>query len=94
MTSTINEIIKALDEWTVDETNDYIDDLHKGVKEKTPVRSGRAQRGWEKHNINKLGDEGGISNDVPYIGYLEDGTPKMAPFNMVKSTLIELGNKR
>ena len=70
MTNSINEIIKAIDDWTVDETNDYIDDVYDGVRKKTPVLSGRAKAGWEKHHINKLGDDGGVSNDVPYIGYL------------------------
>ena len=93
MASTINEIVKAMEDWATDETNDYIDDLYDGVKDKTPVRSGRAKRGWEKHHIQKMGDEGGVSNDVPYIGYLEDGTVHMAPRNMVKSTIQELGRR-
>ena len=94
MTNSINEIIKAIDDWTVDETNEYIDDVYNGVRNKTPVRSGRAKAGWEKRHIQKLGDEGGVANDVEYIRYLEDGTVHMAPRNMVKSTLQELGNRK
>ena len=55
MTNNINEIIKAIDDWTVEETNEYIDDLYNGVKEKTPVRSGRLKAGWERHHIQNLG---------------------------------------
>jgi len=94
MPNTINEIVEAINDWTVEETNVIIDDLYDGVKEKTPVRTGRAKAGWSKVNIRKLGDEGSVGNDVDYVKYLEDGTVYMAPFNMVKRTLTELENRK
>lgn len=53
------------------------------IRRRTPVDTGRARAGWV---VN--GDV--ISNDVPYIGYLEMGTPRMAPFGMVRTTMEEV----
>lgn len=53
------------------------------VRRRTPVDTGRAQAGWEV-------SEDIISNDVEYIGHLENGTSKMRPFAMVKTTLEEV----
>jgi hypothetical protein len=48
------------------------------LKKNTPVRTGRAQSGW-KIKINKLSAV--TSNQVPYVQYLEQGTPKMRAAN-------------
>lgn len=53
-------------------------DLTRELQQKTPVRSGRAQAGWNK----QVGDKDFvIENKVPYSGYLETGTNKMRPAN-------------
>ena len=57
------------------------------VQMRTPVASGRAQAGWESSIAN---GQGIISNDVPYIGFLETGTSKMAGNFMVRNTLEEV----
>lgn len=44
----------------------------------TPVRTGRARAGW-RSSASKL--SGVISNNVPYVQYLEKGTPRMRPAN-------------
>ncbi len=53
-------------------------ELETALKNFTPVRTGRAQAGW-RATSNKL--SGAISNSVPYVQYLEKGTPKMRPAN-------------
>ena len=53
-------------------------DLHRELREKTPVRTGRARAGWQ--NL-KSKDNVEIVNRVPYVEYLDKGTPKMKPSN-------------
>lgn len=88
------EIAIELDEWVLEVTNDIAKEVYNGVRKRTPVRTGRARRGWEIDYANKVGDAATVGNDVPYITYLEDGTSRMAPVHMVKATLTQIGNKR
>lgn len=53
-------------------------ELETALESFTPVRTGRAQAGW-KSSASKL--SGVISNPVPYVQYLEKGTPRMRPAN-------------
>jgi len=46
------------------------------IAEKTPVDTGRAQQSW--YVARSV-----ISNDTPYINFLEEGTRFMSPFGMV-----------
>lgn len=62
-------------------------EVRERVARRTPVDTGRAQEGWQSEVVN---EKGRIWNDTPYVGYLEDGTYKMAPFHMVKTTLEEV----
>ena len=57
------------------------------VKERTPVLTGRARDGWEIIHSDK---QSKISNDVPYIGVLEEGSSDQAPAGMVGVTLDEV----
>lgn len=93
MKRTAKQIKSELNEFVVDFANEIIDEVYDGVKKRTPVRTGTARDGWEKQNIDKLGDQGVVGNDVDYIVYLEDGTVKMAPRNMVKRTLQDIDRK-
>lgn len=54
-------------------------ELFRALQAKTPVRTGRAQRGWTKKSNSKL--TGSVSNTVPYVQYLETGTPRMRAAN-------------
>lgn len=65
-------------------------DLFDAVKKKTPVRSGRAKRGWTKR-ASKL--DFTISNDVPYTPFLDAGRSKKAPKGMTRPALREVANK-
>jgi len=47
------------------------------VKDKTPVKSGRAKRGWKMKKQKKFSYR--VSNRVPYIGRLDEGYSKQAP---------------
>ena len=68
----------------------------KVVKSVTPVDTGRARSSWEetrktRRSVTVTGNE----EIAPYLGYLNDGTPKMAPRDMVgkaKTILEEKAN--
>lgn len=61
------------------------------VQIRTPVRTGRAQGGWQTSIQGESGNTSGrIFNEVPYVGYLEDGTSKMEGFHMVAVTMEEV----
>lgn len=53
-------------------------DLQKELRADTPVRTGRARAGWQT-KVSK--DNLVIENKVPYVGYLDKGTPKMQASN-------------
>ena len=91
---TMVNISKDLDQFIIDVTNDLVDDIYQGVRQRTPVVTGTAKAGWIKQTINQVGESGLVANDVEYINYLEDGTPATAPRNMVKATLTEIESKR
>lgn len=88
-----NQIKSELESFILDYANEIIDETYSGVRKRTPVRKGTARAGWEKQNLTKLGDSAGVGNDVDYIVYLEDGTVKMSPRNMVKRTLQDIERK-
>jgi hypothetical protein len=53
-------------------------DVHQSLRQHTPVRTGRARGGWRTTTT----DTTFVSeNRVPYVGYLDTGTPKMKPAN-------------
>ena len=53
-------------------------DLQDELRADTPVKSGRARAGWQT-KVSK--DNFIIENKVPYVGYLDKGTPKMKASN-------------
>ena len=53
----------------------------------TPVRTGRLRDGW---NIDDNGDEATLENDVPYAEYINGGTPRIRPFNMIGKAMALL----
>lgn len=73
--------------------------VFRGVKDRTPVDTGRAKRGW---GLARQGRGYLIYNNVPYIGVLDKGRhmtrrgmrgSTQAPQGMTKPTLASL-NKR
>lgn len=68
-------------------SQDYLDT----VKVKTPVRSGRARRGWRLNKKRKLNYE--VTNRVPYIGRLDEGYSQQAPRGMTRPAAREVLNR-
>lgn len=75
-------------------------DVFRGVKDRTPVATGVAKRGWA---MNKRGRGYTIYNNVPYIGVLDKGRHMtsrgmrgsvQAPKGMTKPTLASLKKRR
>ena len=58
------------------------------VKDKTPVKSGRAKRGWRLKKQKQFSYR--VSNRVPYIGRLDDGYSKQAPRGMTRPAAREV----
>lgn len=67
-------------------------DLFTTVKSKTPIRSGRAKRGWTLKQKKPRRYE--IANKVPYIERLDNGYSKQAPNGMTRPAIREVANKR
>lgn len=68
-------------------SQDYLDT----VKVKTPVRSGRARKGWRLTKKRKLNYE--VTNRVPYIGRLDEGYSQQAPRGMTRPAAREVLNR-
>jgi len=66
-------------------------DLFDTVKQKTPVASGRAKRGWRLRQEGKFRYE--IANRVPYISRLDEGYSKQAPRGMTRPATREVLNR-
>ena len=58
------------------------------VKDKTPVKSGRAKRGWKMKKQKKFSYR--VSNRVPYIGRLDEGYSKQSPRGMTRPAAGEV----
>lgn len=74
-------------------------DIFRGVKDRTPVATGVAKKGWA---LNQRGKNYVIYNNVPYIGVLDKGRhmtsrgmrgSTQAPKGMTKPTLQSLKNR-
>ena len=62
-------------------------DIFRGVKDKTPVDTGRAKRGW-RLLTKRFGFT--IYNMVPYTRFLEKGSSRQAPDGMIRPTINTL----
>ena len=70
-------------------------DINKNVAAITPVRSGRARKGWKKTRIFDLGFTGTIiENRVPYIGLLDKGSSPQANAGYVNKEIDGQINRR
>ena len=77
--------------------NHFLDDFYKEVKKTTPVREGRAKRGWRKRNkydIDRKGDQIVMENKVPYIGILDEGSSSQSPRGMTDPAFRKLSKRR
>ena len=55
---TLSELNKSLSAWAVKETQTMQKDLFEGIRADTPVKTGKAQAGWQNEQITKIGDTG------------------------------------
>ena len=62
-------------------------DLLKEVKKNTPVRTGKARRGWRR-KFDRKGVS--VNNKVEYISYLDEGISKQAPEGFSKPSLDKI----
>jgi hypothetical protein len=76
--SGVEQAIDKLNESYADFLERVGSEVEGALKDKTPVRSGRAQRGWDRTTKR---DGFSVENAVPYVPYLENGTRKMKPAN-------------
>lgn len=67
------------------------------LKSTTPIRTGRARNGWQQtYTKGKLGKGRSIpiaSNNVPYIGVLDQGSSRQAPTGIVEPALTKTRKK-
>jgi len=68
---TAQAVIRDMDNFLERSVNLYLTNINTLAKQFTPVRTGRAQRGWRVSRDFKLGRGGQIDNKVPYIGILD-----------------------
>jgi|TARA_E500000178_G_C17023437_1_gene756716 hypothetical protein len=61
------------------------------VKKATPIRQGRARKGWR---VERQGTNTKVVNRVPYIGTLERGRSKQAPRGILRPTVQKIKNRR
>ena len=93
-TPTINlkDIEALVDEFDVrykSEFDKIVLQLIDELKQATPIDTGKARSGWEYQLTAK--DIAYITNEVEYIGILNDGHSKQAPAYFVEQTVHRLG---
>ncbi len=87
----LDQITKSLEKWAVGQVNAMQDNLVTGIKADTPVDTGRARDGTvSTATVKKIGDTGIISNEVPYIGFLEFGTDKTFEHAMFRRNIAKV----
>jgi len=75
------------------EIEDRIDYATQQLAIVTPVKTGKARRGWQSDNVKDIDGYSGavIVNDVEYISYLNNGSSKQAPAYFIEQVLIRIG---
>lgn len=89
--SNINQVLSAVKKEISQIGTKLTNTLLEEVKRKTPIKQGRARRGWR---IERRGTNTHVVNRTPYIGTLERGRSKQAPRGILKPTLQGLKNRR
>lgn len=89
--SDISNLRDNLERFVASRTASATEELYEKIKERTPVRGGTAQRGWERNRPSdtKL-EDGIIGNNVDYVKFLEYGTSDQAPYGMIRVSISEL----
>ena len=70
-------------------------ELNTNARNITPIRTGRAKRGWRKTSQYRIGDSKVlVENKVPYIGLLDEGRSRQAPAGIIVPVLNKLLKQR
>ena len=80
----LEKLAKEIDAYKVE----FAKEVKKRWDRRTPVRTGRLLKGNEVV-INEAAKEIQALNGVPYFDFVENGTPRMAPVGMLKTTVAE-----
>jgi len=73
----------------------FFTELNTNARNITPIRTGRAMRGWQKTSRYRIGDNKVIvENQVPYIGLLDQGRSRQAPAGIIVPVLKTLLKQR
>jgi hypothetical protein len=73
-----------------------MDAFYKELKKNTPIRTGRARSGWAKYKDTQIGTgqtQTVITNSVPYIAPLDQGSSKQAPHGIVEPSWAAANKK-
>jgi hypothetical protein len=83
----LSEIDSFLKQVTQEVKDEILTTLQSEIKRRTPIDTGRARKGWQRRKDS-------IRNDVPYIGYLEQGHSKQAPRGFTNQAVTATLSKR
>ena len=87
MSSRPSDVTKQLKVEASTEFASVMDAFYKELKKNTPIRTGRARSGWAKYKDTQVGQgqtQTVITNTVPYIGPLDQGSSSQAPNGIVE----------
>jgi len=91
----IDDIMGELNAFIINEVNDLQEELYKNIKRDNPRDTGYSARRWKNEKfITRVGEQGILSNDAHYIGFLEMGWSKQAPNGFVLKNIIQSLNRR
>ena len=89
------DIIKDIKSSIVLAIDNLLEDIKDDIKDLTPVRTGRAQRGWRYTPKYKAYYNGKIiHNNVPYITFLDKGSSRQNRRGIVQPAINKHINKR
>jgi hypothetical protein len=80
-------IIDSLSQLADDYQDLIAEKAHALIRDTTPIRSGRARRGWNKRRSYGTGSVRVIENKVPYVIYLNEGHSRQAPKGYIEQQL-------
>ena len=76
---------KENEEFITSLTEGYAEDFLQEVKKLTPVKTGRLKAGWKR-------DKNIVSNDVPYLQYVDQGTRYIKPRRLIEAAFQRIIN--
>ena len=87
----LNEVLTSVEKSIKGVSTKLTNALLKEVRKNTPIRQGRARKGWR---VERQGTNTKFINRVPYIGKLERGRSKQAPQGILRPTVRNIKNRR